>query len=103
MGPEPGLRRCTCGVGNPHDPWDGTLPFTNRAVAEVCDAPVKLGIDFEVKPLWLNGAPAARIDVDGELYGVVNLVIDDGRITRLYAVANPHKLTRLDQETELSR
>ena len=31
------------------------------------------------------------------------MVIEDGRITRIYAVRNPHKLARLDEEAELSR
>jgi len=60
-------------------------------------------VDFEVIPMWLNGAPAARFEIDGELYGVMNMVIEDGLITRIYAVANPHKLARLDEEAELTR
>jgi RNA polymerase sigma-70 factor (ECF subfamily) len=54
-------------------------------------------------PTWLNGAPAARFELDGELNTVASLVIEDGRITRIYAVRNPHKLTRLDEEASLSR
>jgi RNA polymerase sigma-70 factor (ECF subfamily) len=30
-------------------------------------------------------------------------VIEDGRITQIYAVRNPHKLTRLDEVAELKR
>ncbi len=63
----------------------------------------KSAVDFEVIPMWLNGAPAARFEIDGELYGVVNMVIEDDRVSRIYAVANPHKLARLDEEAELSR
>jgi RNA polymerase sigma-70 factor (ECF subfamily) len=59
--------------------------------------------DFEVIPMWLNGAPAARFVIEGELYGVANLVIEDGLITRMYATLNPHKLARIDEEAELSR
>ena len=29
--------------------------------------------------------------------------VEDGRITRIYAIRNPHKLARLDEEAELSR
>ena len=64
---------------------------------------VKLAGDFEVMPMWLNGGPAARFDLDGELNTVASLVIEDGRITRIYAIRNPHKLARLDEEAELSR
>ena len=51
----------------------------------------------------LNGAPAGRIDLAGELNTAVSLVVADGRITRIYAIRNPHKLARLDQEATLSR
>jgi RNA polymerase sigma-70 factor (TIGR02957 family) len=56
-----------------------------------------------VDTVWLNGAPAARIDLDGGDATAVSLVIEDGRISRIYAIRNPHKLTRLDAESELSR
>ena len=63
----------------------------------------KLSGDFEAMPMWLNGAPAVRLDLDGELNTVASMVIEDGRITRIYAIRNPHKLARLDEEAELSR
>jgi hypothetical protein len=53
--------------------------------------------------VWLNGAPAGRIDLAGELNTAVSLEIADGRITRIYAIRNPHKLARLDEEATLSR
>lgn len=58
---------------------------------------------FEAIPIWLNGAPAARIDLGGQLDTVVSLVIEDGRVSRIYAVRNPHKLAHLTEEAELSR
>ncbi len=72
-------------------------------VAQLLGLLVKSVVDFEAIPMWLNGAPAARFELDGELYGVANMVIEDGRITRMYAILNPHKLARLDEEAELSR
>ena len=48
--------------------------------------------------MWLNGAPAGRIDLAGELDTAVSLVVADGRITRIYAIRNPHKLARLDEQ-----
>ncbi|HET7386051.1 MAG TPA: RNA polymerase sigma-70 factor [Nocardioidaceae bacterium] len=63
----------------------------------------KLPNELAVMSMWLNGAPAVRIDLDGELDTVASLVIEDGRITRVYAVRNPHKLVRLGEEAELSR
>jgi RNA polymerase sigma-70 factor (ECF subfamily) len=52
---------------------------------------------------WLNGAPAVRIDLDGQLYAAISLVIHDGRVTRIYAIGNPQKLARLDKPAPLSR
>jgi RNA polymerase sigma-70 factor (ECF subfamily) len=53
--------------------------------------------------VWLNGAPAVRVDLDGELVGAISLVVEGGRITRIFGIANPHKLARLGEETRLSR
>ncbi|MDR3032068.1 MAG: RNA polymerase sigma-70 factor [Kitasatospora sp.] len=50
----------------------------------------------------LNGAPAGRIEVAGEP-AAVSLVVEDGRVTRVYLVRNPQKLTRLDQPADLAR
>jgi RNA polymerase sigma-70 factor (ECF subfamily) len=59
--------------------------------------------DFEARSVWLNGAPAMRIDVDAVLDTVAGLVVEDGRISRIHAIRNPHKLARLDEEATLSR
>jgi hypothetical protein len=59
--------------------------------------------DAVVGTVWLNGAPAVRIDLAGELDTAVSLVVAEGRIIRIYAMRNPHKLTRLDEEATLSR
>ncbi|WP_331773591.1 RNA polymerase sigma-70 factor (plasmid) [Embleya sp. NBC_00888] len=56
----------------------------------------------EATMVWLNGAPAGRIEVAGEP-AVVSLVVEDGRITRIYLVRNPQKLMRLDEPAELAR
>ena len=63
------------------------------------DRPV---VPFETTAVWLNGAPAGRIEVDGDLTAV-SLVVEDGRVTRVYLVRNPRKLTRLDEPADLSR
>jgi RNA polymerase sigma-70 factor (ECF subfamily) len=57
----------------------------------------------EVTIVWLNGAPAVRIDINEELDTAVSLVIENGRISHIYAVRNPHKLARLGGETRLTR
>jgi RNA polymerase sigma-70 factor (ECF subfamily) len=72
-------------------------------VASLLSGLAGLAGDFQAIPMWLNGAAAARFTLDGELNTVASLVVEDGRITRIYAIRNPHKLTRLDQPAELSR
>jgi RNA polymerase sigma factor (sigma-70 family) len=46
--------------------------------------------------VWLNGAPAGRIESGGDP-SAVSLAVDGGRITRIYLIRNPQKLTRLDE------
>jgi RNA polymerase sigma-70 factor (ECF subfamily) len=57
----------------------------------------------EITTPLLNGAVAARIDPGGEFDTAITFVVADGRITRLYAMRNPHKLRRLDEVAELRR
>ena len=57
----------------------------------------------EVGTVWLNGALAGRIDLAGELNTAVTFVVEDGRIARIYAIRNPHKLGRLEKVAELRR
>jgi RNA polymerase sigma-70 factor (ECF subfamily) len=59
--------------------------------------------DFEARVVWLNGWPGAQIDIGGALDTAVSLTVEDGRITRLYAIRNPHKLEALGSETQLVR
>jgi len=59
--------------------------------------------DFDTRTIWLNGSPGARIDIDGELDTVVSATVEDGRITHLYAIRNPHKLAALRRVAELTR
>jgi hypothetical protein len=53
-------------------------------------------------PVWLNGAPAGRIEV-----GLPTCRGESGGLeragTRIYAVANSEKLSRLDELAELIR
>jgi len=55
-----------------------------------------------VEAVWLNGAPGFVIDVDGEVTAV-SVVVDGDRISRIFAVRNPAKLTRLADVATLSR
>ena len=59
--------------------------------------------DATLSPFVLNGAVGVRIDMAGRLDTAVAFVIEGGRISRIYAVRNPEKLGRLDEEAYLSR
>jgi RNA polymerase sigma-70 factor (ECF subfamily) len=56
-----------------------------------------------VETTWLNGAPALRIDPAGQFDSAVSLTVEGGRITRIYAIRNPHKLAGLDRVALLTR
>jgi len=51
----------------------------------------------------VNGYPALILRRDGEIDTVIALRLDDGLVTGLYAVRNPEKQSRLEQETALHR
>jgi RNA polymerase sigma-70 factor (TIGR02957 family) len=57
---------------------------------------------LETKIVWLNGAAAVWVESDDRVTAV-SLVVEDGRVTRIYAIANPRKLTRLGEPAELAR
>jgi RNA polymerase sigma-70 factor (ECF subfamily) len=57
---------------------------------------------LEITTVWLNGGPAARIDMDGDPT-VVSLVVENGRVSGIYAIRNPNKLTRLEEPAALAR
>ena len=57
----------------------------------------------QLDTVLLNGAPAFRVDLEGAADTAVSLVVEGGRISRVYAVRNPRKLARLDTETRLTR
>jgi hypothetical protein len=59
--------------------------------------------DFVATAVWLNGSPAGRIDIGGALDTAVSVTVEDGRITHIYAVRNPHKLAGLGGEADLTR
>jgi RNA polymerase sigma-70 factor (ECF subfamily) len=60
-------------------------------------------VDFEATAIWLNGSPAIRLDIGGEVDTAVSLAVEDGHITHIYAIRNPHKLAGLDGVAALTR
>ena len=54
--------------------------------------------------MWLNGEPEeCGSRSTAELVGAVSLSVEEGRVTRIYSIANPDKLARLDEEMVLTR
>jgi RNA polymerase sigma-70 factor (TIGR02957 family) len=64
----------------------------------------RLNVEFTGVPISINGLPGARLDIslDGSTTAL-SFVVEDGRITRIFAMRNPHKLQRLSEETALRR
>ena len=56
-----------------------------------------------IEPMVLNGAPGARVVIDGAVDTVIGFAFEAGRISRIFGVRNPDKLHRLREETALSR
>ncbi|TQJ37124.1 RNA polymerase sigma-70 factor [Streptomyces sp. NBC_00080] len=73
-----------------------------QPVAELLARANRVVAAFETTAVWFNGAPAGRIEFDGEP-AAVSLEVENGRVTRVYVVRNPRKLTRIDEPAELAR
>ncbi|MGW4984218.1 RNA polymerase sigma-70 factor [Streptomyces mirabilis] len=53
-------------------------------------------------PTVVNGNPALVLRLDGEVDGIMAIRVEGDRITGLYYVRNPEKLTRVASETSLT-
>ncbi|KAA9159602.1 RNA polymerase sigma-70 factor [Amycolatopsis acidicola] len=62
----------------------------------------KADATITVGPTVVNGNPALVLRLDGEIDGVLALRVGGGRVTGLYYVRNPEKLTRVQAETPLT-
>ena len=58
---------------------------------------------LDARAVWLNGSPAGLIGIGDEVDTAVSVAIEDGRITHIYAIRNPNKLTGLDDVAPLTR
>jgi hypothetical protein len=64
----------------------------------------RLAPDVQIVPMLLNGALGARIVGTDDGYDTaISFVVEEGRISRIYAIRNPAKLGRIDVEAPLSR
>jgi RNA polymerase sigma-70 factor (ECF subfamily) len=57
---------------------------------------------FTAATTWLNGMPGIRLVVAGEVTAA-SLDVEDGRITKIYAIRNPRKLAWLDKVSDLRK
>ncbi|WP_415853724.1 RNA polymerase sigma-70 factor [Sinomonas sp. G460-2] len=55
------------------------------------------------QPTMINGSPALVFRLNGELDGVLTVRIEQAKVTGVYYVRNPEKLTRVESETALAR
>ena len=62
----------------------------------------KTDATISVEPTVVNGNPALVLRLDGEIDGVMAVRAEGARITGLYYVRNPEKLTRIDSPTPLT-
>ncbi|TDB83128.1 RNA polymerase sigma-70 factor [Actinomadura sp. KC216] len=63
----------------------------------------RVGAVMTVEPVQINGGPALLVRLDGELDGVLAMRFDDGLVSGCYYVRNPEKLSRVQQETPVTR
>jgi RNA polymerase sigma-70 factor (ECF subfamily) len=74
-----------------------------KIVAFFAGSAAKGGWVIDSSLVWVNGAQAVRLDLDGELDTVMSLVVEGGLITRILAIRNPEKLQRVLEATDLTR
>lgn len=85
----------------------GLVPSARRPVTgadRVLALLVRAGeeADLVASAVWLNNTRGVRVDVAGRTVAI-SLAIEDGRITRIYVIANPLKLQRLEEAAVLRR
>jgi RNA polymerase sigma-70 factor (TIGR02957 family) len=75
-----------------------------KKVANLLRTFEKFGADARIVPITLNGSPGAKIvDVADGYDTAIGLVVEAWRISRIYAIRNPAKLSGIDVEVTLSR
>ena len=75
-----------------------------KKVANLLRTFEKFGAGARIVPVTLNGSPGAKIvDVADGYDTAISLVVENGRISQIYAIRNPAKLGGIDTEAMLSR
>ncbi|HEX5595944.1 MAG TPA: RNA polymerase sigma-70 factor [Micromonosporaceae bacterium] len=63
----------------------------------------KRDAERSVELVQINGGPGLLVRVDGEIDGVVAVRVENSYVTGAYHVRNPEKLSRMEQETAVTR
>jgi RNA polymerase sigma-70 factor (TIGR02957 family) len=79
------------------------IESADKLVAFFAARSTRLPAGLAGTPVWLNGAPGAKIEIDGKVAGAVSLTVENGQITRIYGIWNPNKLRWLGKVAELRR
>ncbi|TDC99887.1 RNA polymerase sigma-70 factor [Nonomuraea deserti] len=74
----------------------------DKVARMIVDGLGKARVALTSEPTVVNGTPALVLRVDGEIDGVLAARVEDARITGLYYVRNPQKLTRIASATSLT-
>ena len=77
--------------------------FGADAVARVVATFPRQVPDGRLEEIVLNGASALRLFLANVPDGTLSFAVDDGKITHIHAVRNPHKLASLTTEVSLTR
>ncbi|SOD73047.1 RNA polymerase sigma-70 factor [Jatrophihabitans sp. GAS493] len=74
-----------------------------KKIANLLGGFARVAPNAVIEQLLLNGAPGARVLLDGTVDTVIGFEFQLGRISRVYAMRNPEKLHRMNELTRLSR
>jgi RNA polymerase sigma-70 factor (TIGR02957 family) len=63
----------------------------------------KRGVSLAADRTVINGNPALLLSVDGQIDGVLGMRVEHARVTGIYYICNPEKLSRVTSQTALVR
>jgi RNA polymerase sigma-70 factor (ECF subfamily) len=73
-----------------------------KVVRMILGGTAKVEATITTEPTVVNGNPALVLRLDGEIDGVIAIRVEQARITGIYYIRNPEKLTRIESETPLT-
>jgi len=73
-----------------------------KVVGMILGGVAKVEATITTEPTMVNGNPALLLRLDGEIDGIIAIRVEHARITGLYYVRNPEKLTHIESETPLT-